>query len=75
MRRLYVTHNGAELAMALALAEGVALAAYCAWTAEPVVVKVIFAAFAVASAICCYVFLFQMPGSVARRRAAEKEEV
>ena len=71
MRKLYITHCPAELAMALIQFECAIAGAYLTSIAQHPVLVFVLAQLSVGAAGLCWVFLFTMPGSDKRREAAE----
>lgn len=73
MRRLYLTHDPAELLMAMIQADCAIAGLWMAFTADwHIWVRLLIGQFGIAAAVVCWVFLFDMSGSRRRREAAEK---
>lgn len=76
MRKLYLTHNPAELIMAWIQFECVLMTIWMAYMVDDnVVLRYLIGHVALLPAIMVYVFLFTMSGSRAREEAAKQKEV
>ncbi|MES2634062.1 MAG: hypothetical protein V4669_13895 [Pseudomonadota bacterium] len=74
MRKLYLTHNPAELVMAFLQAQGCMFALYLAFTATatPWIFRWFLGEIGLIAGVLCYVFLFTMSGSRERRKSTKE---